>query len=53
MELDLSGAGYDAVKDALGGTLKIDAVANIGVKLGEYLDTLYYKGKGIGARVRL
>lgn len=53
VELDLGGAGYQALKDALGGTLEIDTAANISVKLGEYRDKLYYRGEGIGARVRL
>ncbi|EAS33059.3 uncharacterized protein CIMG_04083 [Coccidioides immitis RS] len=53
VELDFGGAGYEALKKALGGSLEIDAVADIGVKLGEYMDTISYWGKGIGAKVRL
>ncbi|WEW55461.1 hypothetical protein PRK78_000892 [Emydomyces testavorans] len=53
VELDLGGAGYEALKRALGGTLEIDAVADIGVKLGKYVDTISYWGQSIGAKVRL
>ncbi|PGH27491.1 hypothetical protein AJ80_00732 [Polytolypa hystricis UAMH7299] len=49
----LGGAGYEALKKALGGTLKLDAIAEVGIQLQEYCDILFYKGKGIGARVRL
>lgn len=51
--MDLGGAGYEALKKALGGTLELDASADIGVKLGEYVDTIFYTGKGIGAKVRI
>ncbi|KAI1978726.1 hypothetical protein LOZ51_005574 [Ophidiomyces ophidiicola] len=53
VEIDFSGAGYEALKKALGGTLKIDSIADIGIKLGEYIETISYWGKGIGAKVRL
>jgi hypothetical protein len=53
VDLDLGGTGSDALKKALGGTLKLDAVAEIGLRLGEYVDLLFYQGKGIGAKVRI
>ncbi len=53
VDLDLGGAGYEALKNALGGTLKMDAIADVGVKIGEYSDLLFYRGKGIGAKVRI
>ncbi|PGH03785.1 hypothetical protein AJ79_07261 [Helicocarpus griseus UAMH5409] len=53
VDLDLTGAGYEAIRQALGGTLKMDAVADVGVQLGEYSNTVFYKGKGIGAKVRI
>lgn len=45
--------GYDAVKNALGGTLKLDASGVVGIRLGEWRETVWYKGKGIGAKVSL
>ncbi|KKZ65172.1 hypothetical protein EMCG_08992 [[Emmonsia] crescens] len=53
VDLDFSGAGYEAIRQALGGTLKMDAVADVDVQLGEYSNTVFYKGKGIGAKVRI
>ena len=49
----LGGAGYNAVKDALGGTLKLDAMANATVKIDNWEERLWFKGGGIGAHVRL
>ncbi|PCG92826.1 Protein of unknown function DUF3712 [Penicillium occitanis (nom. inval.)] len=51
--LDFGGVGYDAVRRALGGTLLMDAKAKVGVTLGEYSTTVFYQGKGIGAKVRI
>jgi hypothetical protein len=48
-----SKVGYDKLKDALGGSLKLDAVANVTVRLGNWVETIYYEGKGIGAKVAL
>ncbi|PGH07870.1 hypothetical protein GX51_01580 [Blastomyces parvus] len=53
VDLDFSGAGYEAIRQALGGTLRMDAVANVDVQLGNYSNTVLYKGKGIGAKVRI
>ncbi|EED23779.1 conserved hypothetical protein [Talaromyces stipitatus ATCC 10500] len=51
--LDLGGVGYDAVRRALGGTLMMDAKAKVGVTLSEYSTTVFYQGRGIGAKVRI
>ncbi|EFQ98725.1 hypothetical protein MGYG_01743 [Nannizzia gypsea CBS 118893] len=48
---DLTGAGYQALKDALGGALHLDLLADIGVRLGEYRQTVDYTGQGIGINV--
>lgn len=44
--------GFDKLVDALGGELKLDAEAQVGVRLGSWRETLWYVGRGIGARVR-
>lgn len=49
----IGGVGYDAVRDALGGTLKLDAKANASVKIGDWEEKLWFIGGGIGAQVRL
>lgn len=50
---DIGGTGYDAVLDALGGTLKLDARANASIKIGKWEDRLWFVGGGIGAHVRV
>lgn len=45
--------GFDKIKQALGGRLKLDAVADVTVRLGYWIETVHYVGKGIGARVSL
>ncbi|KAE8390651.1 hypothetical protein BDV23DRAFT_155021 [Aspergillus alliaceus] len=52
VELKMHGIGYDALKRALGGSLKLDAVAKVGVKIERYRTTLTYYGHGITARVK-
>ncbi|VTO93188.1 unnamed protein product [Fusarium graminearum] len=53
VEWSPSRVGYGKLKEALGGSLKLDAVANVTVRLGSWTETLYYRGKGIGAKVGL
>lgn len=52
VEWDL-GVGFDAIKKALGGKLKLDARADTRVRIGEFEEGLWYEGRGIGAGVRL
>ena len=42
-----------AVKDAIGGTLRLDAEADVGIKIGKWHEQVWYHGKGIGAKIRL
>ncbi|CEJ81618.1 hypothetical protein VHEMI01738 [[Torrubiella] hemipterigena] len=51
VEWDLDSVGFDKMKDALGGTLRLDAVANVTVRLGEWVEEIYYQGRGIGASI--
>ncbi|KAL5000708.1 hypothetical protein BDV10DRAFT_183182 [Aspergillus recurvatus] len=53
VDLNLGGIGYDAVKRAVGGTLDLDTVAKVGVRIEKYIDTVHYRGKGIKAKVKL
>ena len=53
VDLDLGGVGYDALRKALGQSMKLDAVARVGVKVAKYRDVVYYRGKGIAAKVRI
>lgn len=45
--------GYGKLKEALGGGLKLDAEANVTLRLGYWVETVHYTGKGIGAKVRI
>ncbi|KAL8853207.1 MAG: hypothetical protein Q9221_001941, partial [Calogaya cf. arnoldii] len=49
----LGSIGHDAVKKALGGKLKVEAEAKVGVKIGKWKEKVWFKGEGIGARVTL
>lgn len=49
----MGSVGYDAVKKALGGVLKLDAAANVTVRVGSWRQTVWYTGKGIGAHISL
>ena len=53
VDWSLGSVGYDAVKKALGGQLKLQAVADVGVRIGEWEEAIWYQGKGIGAKIRL
>jgi hypothetical protein len=45
--------GYEKVRKALGGDLKLDAEATVSVRLGEWRQEVWFVGGGIGANVRL
>lgn len=45
--------GRDKVGEALGGGLKLDASAEVSVRVGHWKEQVWYVGKGIGAQVRL
>ena len=53
VDWSLGSVGYEAVKNALGGTLKLAAEANVTVRIEQFRETVWFKGKGIGASVRL
>jgi len=45
--------GYEAIKRALGGQLKLSAFAYVGVRIGEWREDIWFKDGKIGANVRL
>ncbi|KAH6610199.1 hypothetical protein Trco_000219 [Trichoderma cornu-damae] len=45
--------GYDKLIDAMDGSLKLDAKAEATLRIGNWIETVHYEGRGIGARVRL
>lgn len=52
VDWDLGSVGYEAVKEAVGGKLKLDARADVGVKVGKWEDRIWFEGRGVGAGVR-
>ncbi|KAL9611368.1 MAG: hypothetical protein Q9167_003987 [Letrouitia subvulpina] len=53
VDWSLGSVGFDAVKKALGGRLKVEAFAEAGIRVGEYRVDVWYEGHGIGAHVRV
>lgn len=53
VDWNLDSVGFDAVKGALGGSLKLAAEAIVGVRLGQWEERIWFKGTGIGAKIRL
>ena len=49
----LESIGYDAIKSALGGHLTLDTKAIVGVRIEKFVETVWFIGKGIGAKVTL
>ncbi|KAI1426352.1 hypothetical protein F5Y12DRAFT_784061 [Xylaria sp. FL1777] len=49
----IGSVGYDAVRRAIGGKLELDAHALVDARLGNWKESLWYQGKGIGASVHL
>ncbi|KAI3340267.1 hypothetical protein F4824DRAFT_452665 [Ustulina deusta] len=53
VEWSIGSVGYDAVRKAIGGKLELDASAIVDARLGNWKESLWYQGKGIGASVHL
>ena len=53
VDWSLGSVGYQAVKSALGGSLKLDARAVVGVQIGSWAEEVWYVGRSIGAKVRI
>jgi hypothetical protein len=45
--------GYDKMKKALGGDLKLAAKATVKIRLGHWSEEVWFEGEGIGAKIRL
>ncbi|KIW66836.1 hypothetical protein PV04_06130 [Phialophora macrospora] len=53
LPVEWGGNALGTIRDALGGTLKLDAKADVGVKMGRWQEKLWFEGKGLGAKIRL
>ncbi|KAF9877779.1 hypothetical protein CkaCkLH20_04914 [Colletotrichum karsti] len=45
VDWSMGSVGYDAVRKALGGALKLDASANVTVRIGNWKETVWYEGQ--------
>lgn len=53
VDWDVGGLGFQAVREAVGGRLKLDAKAEVGVGVGDWGVRVWFLGRGVGAGVRL
>lgn len=53
VDWSFGGLGYEAIRKALGGELKLSAFADTGVRIGRWREQLWFKGRSIGAQIRL
>lgn len=53
VDWSLSSIGYSKLKDALGGNLKLDAVAYVTIRIGNWVEKVRYTGHGLGASISL
>jgi hypothetical protein len=53
VDWSLDSIGYEKLEKALGGELKLDASGTVVVRLGQWIETVWYVGHGIGASVRI
>ncbi|KAL1612394.1 hypothetical protein SLS60_000620 [Paraconiothyrium brasiliense] len=53
VDWSIGSVGYDAIRKALGGTLKLSAFAEVGIRIGAWREQVWYRGGSIGASVRL
>ena len=53
VDWSLGSVGYEAIRKALGGQLKLSAFAHVGIRIGQWRETIWFRGGKIGANVRL
>ncbi|KAF2269282.1 hypothetical protein CC78DRAFT_509473 [Lojkania enalia] len=52
VDWSLGSVGFGAIRKALGGTLKLSAYAEVGVRIGQWREEIWYRGGKIGAHIR-
>ena len=53
VDWSLDSVGFDAIKAALGGDLKLDTKAFVGLRIDKFEETVWFVGRGIGSKVKL
>jgi hypothetical protein len=51
--VEVGSVGYGIIRQALGGELAVDAIADVVATIGKWRGRVRYNGKGVGANVRL
>jgi hypothetical protein len=51
VDWSLDSVGYEKLRKALGGELKLDAKGTVKIRLGNFREEVWYIGQGIGAKV--
>jgi hypothetical protein len=49
----IGSVGYGKLREAIGGELKLEAEGEMGVRLGNWRENVWYTGRSIGAHIRL
>jgi hypothetical protein len=53
VQWSLDSVGYDKIRKALGGELRLDARGDVKIRVGNWNEEFWYLGHGIGAEVRI
>jgi hypothetical protein len=53
VQWSLDSVGYNKIREALGGELKLDARGDVKIRVGQWNEVVWYLGHGIGAEVRI
>ncbi|KAJ4506731.1 hypothetical protein HRR83_009549 [Exophiala dermatitidis] len=53
LPVDWNSNALGTIREALGGSLKVDARADVGVRIGEWQEQIWYEGHGLRAKIRL
>lgn len=53
VQWSVGSVGYDKLRNAIGGNLRLDAYADVNVRLGNWIESIWYMGNGIGANIQI
>ena len=53
LPVEWGGNALGTIRDALGGTLKLDAKADCNIRMGRWQERIWFEGKGLAAKIRI
>lgn len=53
LPVEWGGNALGTIRDAIGGTLKLDALADVDIQMGRWREKIWFEGKGLGAKIRI